>query len=203
MTLKRLLLLLAGLVFAASAMPRSLAEVRLDLEGMLDVNLAMSAEIENALRVYGEGSGEAEELRLRLKAINQKYFLRVEGIVRKYGWPKETQMGAAAVEGALLVVLSAEPSEQRRILPVLLEQIQLLELRRGSIAEIEDRVLVYEGKPQKYGSQFYVDAESGVRRLYPIGDCENVEFLRRSVGLEPLSKYTGALGITHDPCANG
>jgi hypothetical protein len=203
MTLKRVLLLLVCLLSAESASPLSLEEARRELEGMLDVNLAISDEIENALKLFGEESGEPEELRRRKRAINRECFVRIEEIVRVHGWPKEAEVGAAAAKGAILVVLSADASEQQRILPVLIEQAELFELRRASIAEIEDRVLVYEGQPQKYGSQFYADAESGVRRLYPIEDCENVEFLRTSVGLEPLSKFAGALGINYDPCANG
>mgnify|MGYP001289314346 CR=1 FL=1 len=203
MTLKRVLLLLVCLLSAESASPLSLAEARRELEGMLDVNLAISDETENALELFGEESGEPEELRLRKKAINREYVVRIEEIVRVHGWPKEAEVGAAAAKGAILVVLSADASEQQRILPVLIEQAELFELRRASIAEIEDRVRVYEGRPQKYGSQFFEEAEGGIRRLYPIEDCENVEFRRSSVGLESLSKFARAEGISSISCANG
>src|SRR4030095_3660822 len=51
--------------------------------------------------------------------------------------------------------------------------------------DLEDRVLVGEGKKQLYGSQV-VAGPDGLPRLHPIEDPENVEERRRAIGLPPL-----------------
>jgi hypothetical protein len=54
--------------------------------------------------------------------------------------------------------------------------------------DLEDRVLVGEGKKQLYGSQV-VAGPDGLPRLHPIEDPENVDERRRAIGLPPLEEY--------------
>ena len=56
------------------------------------------------------------------------------------------------------------------------------------MAYLTDRVLVAEGKPQRYGSQFFtVDGELKPR---PIEDEANVDARRKEVGLGTMAQYT-------------
>jgi hypothetical protein len=52
---------------------------------------------------------------------------------------------------------------------------------------LEDRVRMFEGRPQLYGTQLEPDDE-GRPRPYPIEDPEGVDERRRAVGLEPLAE---------------
>jgi hypothetical protein len=52
---------------------------------------------------------------------------------------------------------------------------------------LEDRIRVFEGRLQRYGSQLEQDAH-GNMRPHPIEDPEGVHERRRAVGLPPLAE---------------
>jgi len=67
---------------------------------------------------------------------------------------------------------------------------------KASYAQIQDKVLVLEGKKQKYGSQLYFDENQMKFVFYPIEGIENIEninILRREAGffecLEDFAKH--------------
>lgn len=54
-------------------------------------------------------------------------------------------------------------------------------------AMLEDRIRMFEGRPQIYGSQFQPD-ENGKTVPYPIENPGQVDERRRAVGLPPLQE---------------
>ena len=72
---------------------------------------------------------------------------------------------------------------------------RVIQLRPGSLALLEDRILMRTGKKQKYGSQ--VTCPNGVCDVYPIEDPDNVNKRRASVGLEPIEDYLMRFGIEY------
>ena len=60
------------------------------------------------------------------------------------------------------------------------------EVRAWQPAMLEDRIRMFEGRPQLYGTQLEPDDEGRVRP-YPIEDPGHVEERRQAVGLEPLA----------------
>ena len=52
------------------------------------------------------------------------------------------------------------------------------------ITYLTDRVLVGEGKPQRYGTQ--LENKDGKLTPYPLEDPENVDERRRAIGMSPL-----------------
>ena len=57
----------------------------------------------------------------------------------------------------------------------------------ADIAYLEDRLLIMEGKPQIYGTQFRTI--DGVSEPFPIEDPEHVDERRASVGLDTYAAY--------------
>jgi hypothetical protein len=55
------------------------------------------------------------------------------------------------------------------------------------LAYLEDRILMNSGEPQKYGTQFQI-GKDGVKHLYKLQDKENVNAMRSSINLPPLSE---------------
>jgi hypothetical protein len=53
-------------------------------------------------------------------------------------------------------------------------------------AYLEDRIAMYEGRPQRYGTQWMDDPRDGRIRPWTLVDAEHVDELRASVGLDPL-----------------
>ncbi len=72
------------------------------------------------------------------------------------------------------------------------------EVRPSSLALLEDRVLVGQGKPQIYGSQLITDPTTGKNSIQPIADEMDVDKRRAAVGLEPLAEYAKRFGVIYE-----
>jgi hypothetical protein len=71
------------------------------------------------------------------------------------------------------------------------------------MALLKDRVLMHQGKPQIYGSQFNSDGDKWV--LYDLEDPSHVDERRKSVHLMPLEMNKCAMAVFYDkpPKASG
>ena len=57
-------------------------------------------------------------------------------------------------------------------------------------AQLVDRVRIYEGKNQLYGTQFTsIEGKKDTYKLHKIFSQEKVDFRRKEIGLEPLKQY--------------
>lgn len=110
-------------------------------------------------------------------------------VIEKHGWPGKSMVGEDGALAAFLMVQHADrdPEFQRKCLPLLEKAVQAAEANGGHLAYLTDRVLVAEGKPQRYGSQFHVEGGKSVPR--PLEDPDNVDARRKAVGLPPLAEY--------------
>ncbi len=81
---------------------------------------------------------------------------------RRRGWPLRSQVGDQAASAAWLLAhhADAEPEFQRRCLALLTEAVAGGEADPGDLAYLTDRVLCAEGKPQRYGTQFWTGPEA-------------------------------------------
>ncbi len=68
----------------------------------------------------------------------------------------------------------------------------------SELALLEDRVLLDEGKSQRYGSQLKFNPENGTYELYPIDDPAGVNERRQEMGLGPLEDYLRQWGIQYN-----
>lgn len=113
---------------------------------------------------------------------------RLQGIIRQWGWPEGSRAGETASEAAFMV-LQHSPSDvfRQHMLPVLDTLAQAGEVSAPDVALLTDRVLMHEGLPQRYGSQF--DLKNGTWVLYPVADSADVDARRAAMGLMPLALY--------------
>lgn len=65
-------------------------------------------------------------------------------------------------------------------------------------AAMKDRALMFEGKPQIYGSQIIEDSENGGWKIYDLQDPDSVDKRRAEIGMESLSEYVSAWNINFD-----
>jgi hypothetical protein len=61
------------------------------------------------------------------------------------------------------------------------------EASASHMAYLTDRVLVADGKPQRYGTQFH--SVDGKLQPRPTEDPANLDARRKSVGLPPMAEY--------------
>jgi hypothetical protein len=124
-----------------------------------------------------------------MEAIHVRNASRLKEMLAEHGWPVPALLGDDGAEAAWLVVQHAigDPPFQRRCLRLLQDAAQSGEAPPWQAAMLEDRIRMFEGKPQIYGTQLETDSE-GTLRPYLLEDPEHVEERRSKVGLEPLGK---------------
>jgi hypothetical protein len=125
----------------------------------------------------------------RMAAIHEKNALRLQAIIAQIGWPTEFLVGERAAKAAWLIAQHAisQPEFQRSCLKLLAEAALEHMVPLWQPAMLEDRIRMFEGRPQLYGTQLKTDAH-GNMRPHAIEDPESVDERRRAVGLEPLAE---------------
>jgi len=124
-----------------------------------------------------------------MEAIHVQNASRLKEILAEHGWPLAGIVGDDAAEAAWLIVQHAigDPPFQRRCLRLLQSDAEIGKVPLWQAAMLEDRIRMFEGKPQIYGTQLETDSEGRVRP-YVLEDPEHVDERRSKVGLEGLSK---------------
>jgi hypothetical protein len=123
-----------------------------------------------------------------MEAIHVRNASRLKEKLAEHGWPVPALVGDDGAEAAWLIVQHAigDPPFQRQCLQLVQSAAKSGEVPLWQAAMLEDRIRMFEGKPQIYGTQLETDSE-GTLRPYLIEDPEDVEERRSRVGLEPLS----------------
>lgn len=118
---------------------------------------------------------------------------RLAAVIDAQGWPEPERVGEDGAAAAWLILQHSIscPAFMRRGLSLLraarAEGRELVD--PAQLAMLEDRVRVYEGRPQVYGTQHDWDAE-GRMSPHPIEDPAHVDARRSGVGLPPLAEAT-------------
>jgi hypothetical protein len=125
----------------------------------------------------------------RMEAVHRHNAARLAGIMARGGWPTGSMVGDEGAAAAWMIAQHAigEPEFQRRCLLELTRAAEAGEVPAWQPAMLDDRIRVFEGRLQVYGTQLEVN-EEGSLTPHPIEDEEHVEERRRAVGLEPLAE---------------
>jgi hypothetical protein len=126
----------------------------------------------------------------KMRAADRKHTARLTEIVEAHGWPTLEQVGIVGAEMAFTLVQHADqnPAFQRQCLELMEPLVATGDVRKLHFAFLTDRVLINEGKEQRYGSQFTQD-ENGEWCPRPLADPENVERLRAEMEMDTLADY--------------
>lgn len=111
----------------------------------------------------------------------------LRAIIARFGWPRKSLVGARGAHAAFLIAqhnasLQHEALARMRRLPA-------GEVSPSDLALLEDRVLVSEGKPQRYGTQLRLSSDGRRMVFPPIEDVEHLDARRAAVGLPPIPVY--------------
>lgn len=125
----------------------------------------------------------------RMEAIHRRNAARLRALLDAHGWPGVSRVGAEGAEAAWLLLQHAigDPALMRRGLEALTDAVESGEAAPLHRAMLEDRIRVFEGRGQRYGTQFDWDEEGNLSPL-PLEDSEGVDARRRGIGLPPLEQ---------------
>lgn len=153
--------------------------------------LAMAAEdLATRERLAADGSlfdGYHPEMR----AVHERNADRLAAIIDEHGWPAAALVGQASSEAAWLVVQHAisRPALMRLALVLLRGSDEDGGQSAVRLAILEDRILVFEGRKQRFGTQFDWDDAGEINPL-PIEEPDRVDEYRAKAGLPPLADAT-------------
>jgi hypothetical protein len=130
----------------------------------------------------------------RMEEVHRRNAARLTEIIEERGWPGRGLVGEDGAHAAWFVLQHAigNPALQRRGLQLLREAVAAGEAPAGQAAYLEDRICFFEGRPQRYGTQYDRD-ENGELNPHPVEDPAGVDERRRAVGLGPLADNTRRL----------
>jgi hypothetical protein len=124
----------------------------------------------------------------RMEAVHVKNAARLKEHIDRHGWPAEDIAGKDGSEAAWLIAQHAigDPEFQRRALRLMHDCTIDGRIPAWHAAYLEDRIAMYEGRPQRFGTQWIDDPRDGRIRPWRLADAERVNELRTSVGLPEL-----------------
>ena len=165
-------------------------EAKATLEEVYKTDQGIRVEFIEAQKKYGFKSKKVDSL---IKLMNYNDSLNtttVAKILDKYGWLGEDKVGNKGNTTLFLVIQHANLKTQQKYLPVLRKAVKSGKARASSLALLEDRVALREGRKQIYGSQLSSIPDNPSKYyLSPLIDPDNVDKRRASVGLQPLAEY--------------
>jgi hypothetical protein len=144
---------------------------------------------------------ESKEMKAHWKIINEKdsiNLIKVKSILDKYGWLGADVVGGQGNSTLFLVIQHSDQATQEKYLPMMREAVKNGKAQGSSLALLEDRVALGQGKRQIYGSQIGRDPETQIYYVSPLEDPDNVDKRRAEVGLGPLSEYINHWQIKWD-----
>ena len=140
------------------------------------------------------GDDEQKKLIEEMTANDTANRERLKQIIAEHGFPTVSTVGQDGADTAFLIVQHADkdPEWQASMLPVLEELSKKGEASKGSVAYLTDRVLRAQGKPQRYGTQYYQEEGAGGTPQYVppvVEDPANLDKRRMSMGLGKWANY--------------
>ena len=155
--------------------------------GLRDELIAMD-EYDQAVRTELAADGSFfEGYHPRMEAVHRANAARLREILAEHGWPGISLVGEEGAFAAWRVAMHAigEPEFLRACRVMLDEASRRGEAPRARFAMLDDRIRVFEGKLQRYGSQL-CEGPEGLQPS-PLEDEARVEAFRAEVGLPPLA----------------
>jgi hypothetical protein len=127
----------------------------------------------------------------RMEAVHRKNASRLKEIIAEHGWPDRDLVGADGTLAAWFIAQHAigEPDFQWRALTLVSEKVR----RKGKVpaaleAYLLDRIAMYEGRPQRFGTQSLPCADGKYRR-WKTEDADQLNERRLAVGLPAVEDH--------------
>lgn len=124
-----------------------------------------------------------------MEAVHRRNAARLREVLERVGWPGRALVGDDGASAAWRIVQHAigEPALLRGCLPLLQAAAARGEADPAEVAMLEDRIRVYEGRPQRYGTQYdWSDDGSALVPTVGVEAPASLAERRAAVGLPPM-----------------
>lgn len=170
-----------------------------ELLAILEEDQKYRLQLPEVEKQHGRESDQMKDLWKVIQKTDASNLIKVKAILDSHGWLGPKQVGAKGNSALFLVIQHSDLATQQKYLPMMRSAVKDGNARASSLALLEDRVALAEGRPQIYGSQIMRDQTHGGKYyIRPILDPDKVDERRASVGLNPLSDYVKKWDIIWD-----
>jgi hypothetical protein len=155
-------------------------------------------QIDGIDKKYGWDSPQMKD---HWKIINEKdsiNLIRITKILDERGWLGADEIGKQGNSTLFLVIQHSDLKVQEKYLPMMREAVAKKKASASSLALLEDRVALRQGKKQIYGSQIGRKPNGGDYYVSSLEDPDNVDKRRAAVGLGSLASYISHWNIKWD-----
>lgn len=193
--------------------------LNMPLQHELDSILKLDQRYREALSIYSDKTADSLAAAYHVSKENVSSYLwqlqtkadssnllRIKEIIQQYGYPGKTLVDSPANESACMVIQHSDVIDQ--YLPLIKTAAEQKELPFHLYAMMLDRSLMYNGKPQVYGTQgkgFQVlDSVTGKKSfqliIWPVQEAATVNERRKAAGFkDTIEANAKRLGITYTP----
>jgi hypothetical protein len=170
-------------------MDESLGKALLDMEAR-----------DQAVRAELTASGQLDhQYHPKLEEVHRTHASRLRQIIAVFGWPGHALVGEPGAKAAWRVALHsyAEPGFMRQCRDHIDRASQAGDAPRWQFAIIDDRIRVYEGRVQRYGTQLRMGPDG--LEPHPIENHSRVNSMRMQAGLPPLAQTLAQARLQPQP----
>jgi hypothetical protein len=152
-----------------------------------------------AFNAHGGDLPMDDPMSLAVTHVDEVNLPKLKHIFNQDGFPSTDMVGIDGVQAAFLLTTHADddPLFQAKILKIITPRLRKNEIDGNQFALLTDRVLVHQGKRQRYGTQF--EGRGDQLKPKPIQDEAHVDERRRALGLVSMKNYTCILRAVNDP----
>ena len=124
----------------------------------------------------------------RLEELHRANASRLRQIIAVFGWPGLTLVGDKGAKAAWRIALHSisEPAFMRQCRDLIDHASEAQDAPRWQFAIIDDRIRVYEGRPQRYGTQLRM-GPNGLEP-HPLENESRINSMRMQAGLPPFAQ---------------
>lgn len=130
-----------------------------------------------------------------MRAVHRRNGERLEAILAQVGcWPGYRLVGKEGSEAAFLIAQHdiANPDLIRRCRELYAAAIDNADADPRRLANLEDRIRYFEGRPQRYGTHLGWNTEGEFGPWPPVEEAETIDERRGGLGLPPLAEAISA-----------
>lgn len=177
----------------------SAAELQAELLALWETDQAGRRKLPEVEKRHGAHSPELRALWAEIAVTDRANLARVRAILDRHGWLGPETVGRRASDTLFLVIQHSDLLTQQHYLPMMRDAVRQGKAQAASLALLEDRVALGEGRPQRYGSQIARDPATGRYYVDKLDDPAGVDARRAAVGLRPMAEYVRTWDIAWDP----
>ncbi len=147
----------------------------------------------------------ADSIFVTWDTLSAIHLRRIKQIFDTYGYPDYNMVDTAGVANFWLLVQhqTGDTTFQKDMLRALSVQVKRNLAPKWQYAYLKDKILVVTGHKQIYGTQYFLDDQTGLNKAKPLEDSINVEKLRKEMGMDSLTTYLRFINSYYIDSATG